>query len=89
MELETLFDDVDDFCLIFEPSFNRQILSSKQKKRIKIVRLSLSEIMTIIIYFHHSSYPQTLNIIIKIIFRFIIFKIFLIWSVIIVTNGYS
>ncbi len=56
MELETLFDDVDDFCLIFEPSFNRQILSSKQKKRIKNSRLSLSEIMTIIIYFHHSSY---------------------------------
>lgn len=26
MELETLFYDVDDFCLIFEPSFNRQIL---------------------------------------------------------------
>ncbi len=56
MELETLFYDVDDFCLIFEPSFNRQILSSKQKKRIKNSRLSLSEIMTIIIYFHHSSY---------------------------------
>ncbi len=54
MELETLFDDVDDFCLIFEPSFNRQILSSKQKKRIKNSRLSLSEIMTIIIYFHQN-----------------------------------
>lgn len=56
MDLETLFYEVDDFCLIFEPSFNQQLLSSTQKKRIKNSRLSLSEIMTIIIYFHHSSY---------------------------------
>jgi Transposase DDE domain len=56
MDLETLFYEVDDFCLIFEPYFNRQLLSSKKKKRIKNSRLSLSEIMTIIIYFHHSNY---------------------------------
>jgi hypothetical protein len=56
MELDTLFFDIDDFCLIFEPQFFSQLLSSSQKKRLRKTRLSLSEVMTIIIYFHHSSY---------------------------------
>lgn len=56
MELETLFCEIDDFCLVFEPSFTAQLLSNPDRKRIKHSRLSLSEIMTIIVYFHHSSY---------------------------------
>ncbi len=56
MELEKLFCDVDDFCLIFEPHFATQLLCSSERKRIRNSRLSLSEIMTIIIYFHNSSY---------------------------------
>ena len=56
MELEKLFGEIDDFCLIFEPHFQSQLLNFSQRKRIKNSRLSLSEIMTIIIYFHHSRY---------------------------------
>ena len=61
MELDTLFFDIDDFCLIFEPQFFSQLLSSSQKKRLRKTRLSLSEVMTIIIYFHHSSYRNFKN----------------------------
>ena len=56
MELDTLFYEIDDFCLIFEPQFLSQLLNSSERKRIKNSQLSLSEIMTIIIYFHHSRY---------------------------------
>jgi hypothetical protein len=45
MELDRLFCDIDDFCLVFEPSFNLQVFSDSQKKRIKNNRLSLSEIL--------------------------------------------
>ncbi|WP_308256767.1 hypothetical protein [Geminocystis sp. GBBB08] len=41
---------------MFEPSFQAQLLSSSERKRIKHSQLCLSEIMTIITYFHHSSY---------------------------------
>jgi hypothetical protein len=41
---------------MFEPHFTAQLLCSSERKRIKNSRLSLSEIMTIIIYFHNSSY---------------------------------
>ena len=56
MELDQLFCDVDDFCLVFEPHFTTQLVSDSERKRVKNSRLCLSEIMTIIIYFHHSSY---------------------------------
>jgi hypothetical protein len=44
----------DDFCLVFEPSFNLQLFSDSQRKRIKNSRLSLSEILTINILFKYS-----------------------------------
>ena len=56
MELDNLFYEIDDFCLIFEPQFLGQLLDSSERKRIKNSQLSLSEIMTIIVYFHHSRY---------------------------------
>ncbi len=56
MELDKLFCEIDDFCLIFEPHFQSQLLNYSERKRIKNSRLSLSEIMTIVVYFHHSRY---------------------------------
>ena len=56
MELAQLFWDVDDFCKDFEIFFNSQALPPKQQKRNRKFKLSLSEIVTIIIYFHSSSY---------------------------------
>ena len=56
MELEKLFCDVDDFCAYFEKKWQQEVLSSSEHKRQKKFNLSLSEVMTIIIYFHQSSY---------------------------------
>nr|WP_041763329.1 hypothetical protein [[Leptolyngbya] sp. PCC 7376] len=54
--LELLFCAVDDFCQVFEPQWQQQLLASKQKRRRRPRSLSLSEIMTILIAFHQSHY---------------------------------
>jgi hypothetical protein len=51
-----LFCGVDDFCLDFEPEFNKRLLEDGTRKRIRKSKLSLSEVMTIIIWFHRSGY---------------------------------
>ena len=51
-----LFCDVDDFCHVFLPVWNRQLLSSGQKQRQRARSLTISEIMTILIAFHQSHY---------------------------------
>jgi transposase len=56
MELEKLFCDVDDFCKEFEKSWQQELLPTSERKRHKKFNLCLSEVMTIIIYFHQSSY---------------------------------
>lgn len=54
--LISLFCIVDDFCKIFEPEWNKRLLETNLKKRIKPSSLTTSEIMTIIILFHQSCY---------------------------------
>jgi hypothetical protein len=56
MELETLFCQIDDFCQAFESNFNSHLLINKLVKRKRKSQLCLSEIATIIVYFHCSSY---------------------------------
>jgi hypothetical protein len=56
MEIESLFCQIDDFCQVFEPIFESHILPQKNVKRKRKTRLCLSEIATIIVYFHCSSY---------------------------------
>lgn len=56
MELEKLFYGIDDFCLVFEQKFNPRLISSQAQKRKRKSRLCLSEVMTIIVHFHQSSY---------------------------------
>jgi hypothetical protein len=56
MELVALFYLVDEFCKEFEPKWNSHLINSGIAKRIKPSSLSLSEVLTIIIYFHHSNY---------------------------------
>ena len=56
MEIEKLFCDVDDFCADFEKKWQQELLPSSKRKRHKKFNLCLSEVMTIIIYFHQSSY---------------------------------
>jgi len=51
-----LFVSVDDFCQVFLPFWERKLMEDGSKKRHRVGQLSLSEIMTIIIYFHQSHY---------------------------------
>jgi hypothetical protein len=54
--LTHMFCEIDDFCKQFEPEFERRLLQSKARKRRRASKLSLSEIMTIIVHFHRASY---------------------------------
>ena len=56
MSLVELFADVDDFCQFFEPRWERFQLTNGLRQRKRKANLSLSEIMTIMIYFHQSGY---------------------------------
>ena len=56
MELETIFWEIDDFCRSFEPMFQTHLVPSQVKKRIRPSKLCLSEILTIVVNFHQSSY---------------------------------
>ena len=54
--LVELFCDVDDFCQTFLPRWESQQMASGDLQRRRKGKLSLSEIMTIIILFHQSNY---------------------------------
>jgi hypothetical protein len=51
-----MFCDVDDYCQEFQPYWEQQQLTMGIKQRRRSRQLYLSEIMTIIIHFHQSSY---------------------------------
>ena len=52
--MTSVFGDVDDFCQVFEPEWHKRLICNT-KKPLVISKLSLSEIMTIIICFHQSA----------------------------------
>jgi transposase len=56
LSLEELFWQVDDFCQRFQPQWERQLLDNGLKRRKRARGLCLSEIMTLLIGFHQSSY---------------------------------
>ena len=55
-QLMAMFCDIDDFCKWFEPLYRPRLLQSSQRQRVRQGQLTLSEIMTIIVYFHRSPY---------------------------------
>ena len=56
MSLLELFVSVDDFCQEFLPFWERKLIEDGSKKRCRPGQLSVSEIMTIMIYVHLSQY---------------------------------
>jgi len=56
MSLEDLFCDIDDFCRLFLPAWHRQLLTDGARQRQRASRLTLGEILTILIEFHQSQY---------------------------------
>ena len=51
-QLIELFCNIDDYCLKFEPEWNKHLLNAQKRNRSS--RTALSEIMTITIHFHQS-----------------------------------
>jgi hypothetical protein len=56
MDILPVFCDIDDFCQLFEPLWKRRLLCAGERRRDRAARLCLSEVMTIIVLFHASSY---------------------------------
>ncbi len=56
MSLLELFVSVDDFCQVFLPFWERKLIEDGSKKRQRSGQMSISEMMTIMIYFHQSHY---------------------------------
>lgn len=54
--LVELFCDVDDFCQAYYPIWNQKQLQDSNRKRDRKGQLTMSEIMTILIWFHQSNY---------------------------------
>jgi hypothetical protein len=56
MDILPVFCDIDDFCQFFEPLWKQRLLLTGERRRDRAARLCLSEVMTIIVLFHASSY---------------------------------
>jgi hypothetical protein len=56
MEILRLFYDCDEFCAAFLPRWHAHLLATQAVQRQRASRLSLSEVMTLIILFHQSGY---------------------------------
>ena len=55
-QLLAIFCDIDDFCKAFEPIYYRHLLHIGQRHRTRQTALALSEILTLLVYFHWSHY---------------------------------
>ena len=51
-----IFCEIDDSCKYFENEWKNNLLSSGATKRVRKSTLSMSEVMTIVVYFHRSGY---------------------------------
>ncbi len=54
MDLTTVFCDIDDFCREFTLESPQELLPTPSPRRNRRAGLGLSEIMTILVMFHHS-----------------------------------
>jgi hypothetical protein len=56
MDIVALFCDLDDFYQAFAPVWQKRLLPAPGRHRRRAVRLSASEIMTLVVVFQTSSY---------------------------------
>jgi hypothetical protein len=54
--LVDIFCEIDDFCKSFEKQWIKQLISDGKIKRLAQSTLSMSEVMTIVVWFHRSGY---------------------------------
>ena len=55
-DVTNLFCDIDDFCQVFQPEMNQNLILTGLRVRLRSTTLALSEIMTILVLFHSSRY---------------------------------
>lgn len=67
--LTEIFYEIDNFCKFFLKEFEKQLISNG--KRVRKSRLSESEIMTIIVYFHISGYRTFKDYYLKYVVKFL------------------
>ena len=60
-KLIDVFCDVDDFCKVFIPQWEQQLIEDGTRRRIRKGRMSTSEVMAIIICFHMSHHRDFKN----------------------------
>jgi hypothetical protein len=60
-----IFYYTDEFCKGFEKQFTQRLLSDGKNKRLRAMNLSLSEVMTIAIFYHSSGYKTFKDFYIK------------------------
>ena len=56
MNVTAIFCDVDDFCKVFIPVWQRSLLPEDVPQRNRKFTMSPAEVMTLLILFHHSNY---------------------------------
>jgi len=59
--IDEIFCEIDDFCKLFFPQFERGLLPADNAKRRRALTMSASEIMTIVVLFHLSHYRDFKN----------------------------
>ena len=55
-DIVAVFCDIDDFCQLFEPEHRRRLIEDGSRKRTRESQMRLSEVMTIVVWFHLSGY---------------------------------
>jgi hypothetical protein len=55
-QLMAIFCDSDDVCKAFEPMYARRLLHTGQRHRMRPTTLALSELLTLLVYFHWRHY---------------------------------
>jgi|TARA_R110002126_G_scaffold11410_1_gene51359 hypothetical protein len=55
-KITEIFCSIDEFCKVFEPAFQKKLISDGKKQRNRAFRMSQSEILTITVLFHMSGY---------------------------------
>jgi hypothetical protein len=59
--LVEFYSDVDDFCNVFIPQWQKQLLEDVGRQRRRDSRMSISEMMTVVIGFHMSHHRDFNN----------------------------
>lgn len=70
MDRLTIFCEIDDFCRVFEPKLNQQLLADGERQRIRSSRMSRSEVMTILVLFHRSGFRDLKRFYTKLVWQY-------------------